>query len=77
MVSKNGFYITKCVTLQKLFKQCYTNPDNKALLAVFISDVSWPADLHSEECFSYFTELFQIISQLGFGSWQMTHFGIY
>lgn len=38
MISKNGFYITKCVTLQKLFKQCYTKPDNE--VAVFISDVS-------------------------------------
>ena len=52
--------------------QCYTEPEKQSLLAV-----SWPADLHSEECFSFSTQLFQIISRLGFGSVQMTHFGIY
>lgn len=65
------------ITLQKLFKQCNTEPENETLLAVFIYDASWHADLQSEECFSFFAELFQIIVQLGFGSWQMTDFGIY
>lgn len=56
------------ITLPKLFKKCNTEPENETLLAVFIYGVSWPADLQSEECFSSFAELFQIISQLGFGS---------
>lgn len=39
MVSKNVFYIPICITLQKLFKQYNTEPDNETLLAVFIYNV--------------------------------------